>query len=125
VDCSRNLLAAGDDQKNGNRFPIGTSNRQIEAYERARQIIEKNLLGKITLVETGTNRNDPNGAWVYPIHPDANPKTVDWKQFEGDPERIREYLDYMTSANLAGYVGPEARDKFSLNDFPLALLVGL
>lgn len=104
-------------KRTGVVFQLGHQNRQIEAYERARQIIEKNLLGKITLVETGTNRNDPNGAWVYPIHPDANPKTVDWKQFEGDPERIKEYLDYMTSANLAGYVGPEARDKFSLERF--------
>lgn len=98
-------------------FQLGHQNRQIEAYERARQIIEKGLLGKITLVETGTNRNDPNGAWVYPIHKDANPKTIDWKQFEGDPNRVKEYLDYMTSAGLTKYVGPESRDKFSLERF--------
>ena len=104
-------------KRTGIVFQLGHQNRQIEAYERARQIIEKNLLGKITLVETGTNRNDPNGAWVYPIHPDASPKTIDWKQFEGDPERIKEYLDYMTSANLVKYIGPEARDKFSLERF--------
>lgn len=98
-------------------FQLGHQNRQIEAYERARQIVEKGLLGKVTLIETGTNRNDPNGAWVYPIHPDANPKTIDWKQFEGDSERIKEYMDYMTSAGLAKYVGPESRDKFSLERF--------
>src|SRR5690554_3232384 len=98
-------------------FQLGHQNRQIEAYERAAQIVEKGLLGKITLIETGTNRNDPNGAWVYPIHPDANPKTIDWQQFEGDPERIKEYMDYMTSAGLAKYVGPESRDKFSLERF--------
>ena len=98
-------------------FQLGHQNRQIEAYERARQIIEKDLLGKITLVETGTNRNDPNGAWVYAIHQDANPKTIDWKQFEGDPERVKEYMEYMTSAGLAKYVGPESRDKFSLERF--------
>src|SRR5690554_7343 len=98
-------------------FQLGHQNRQIEAYERARQIIEKGLLGKVTLIETGTNRNDPNGAWVYPIHEDANPQTIDWKQFEGDPERVKEYMEYMTSAGLAEYVGPEARDKFSLERF--------
>ncbi|MDD4650279.1 MAG: Gfo/Idh/MocA family oxidoreductase [Desulfoplanes sp.] len=98
-------------------FQLGHQNRQIEAYERARQIVENNLLGKITLIETGTNRNDPNGAWVYPIHEEANPKNIDWKQFEGDPERIKEYMDYMTSAGLAKYVGPEPRDKFSLERF--------
>ena len=58
-------------------FQLGHQNRQIEAYERAREIIEKGLLGPITLVETGTNRNDPNGAWVYDINPEANPKTID------------------------------------------------
>ncbi|WP_294083454.1 Gfo/Idh/MocA family protein [Proteiniphilum sp. UBA5384] len=98
-------------------FQLGHQNRQIEAYERARQIIEKGLLGKISLIETGTNRNDPNGAWVYPIHKDANPKTIDWKQFEGDPDRIKEYMDYMTSAGLSKYVGPDSRDKFSLERF--------
>ena len=77
-------------------FQLGHQNRQIETYNRAREIAERGLLGPITLVETSTNRNDPNGAWVYPIDPEANPKTIDWKQFEGDPERIKEYLDYMT-----------------------------
>lgn len=98
-------------------FQLGHQNRQIEAYNRARQIIEKGLLGKISLIETGTNRNDPNGAWVYPIHKDANPKTIDWAQFEGDPDRIKEYMDYMTSAGLSKYVGPESREKFSLERF--------
>lgn len=98
-------------------FQLGHQNRQIEAYERARQIIERGLLGKITLVETGTNRNDPNGAWVYPIHKDASPKTIDWEQFEGNPDKIKEYMDYMTSAGLLKYVGPESREKFSLERF--------
>ncbi|SCD20492.1 Oxidoreductase [Proteiniphilum saccharofermentans] len=98
-------------------FQLGHQNRQIEAYERARQIIERGLLGKISLVETGTNRNDPNGAWVYPIHKDASPKTIDWEQFEGNPDRIKEYMDYMTSAGLLKYVGPESREKFSLERF--------
>lgn len=98
-------------------FQLGHQNRQIEAYERAREIIEKGLLGEISLIETGTNRNDPNGAWVYDIHPDASPSSIDWKQFDGDPERIKEYMDYMTSAGLTKYIGPEARDKFSLERF--------
>ncbi|ULB33922.1 MULTISPECIES: Gfo/Idh/MocA family protein [Proteiniphilum] len=98
-------------------FQLGHQNRQIEAYERARQIIEKGLLGKVSLIETGTNRNDPNGAWVYPIHEQATSKNIDWKQFEGDTGRIKEYMDYMTSAGLLKYVGPEPREKFSLERF--------
>lgn len=98
-------------------FQLGHQNRQIETNKRGKEIIGKGLLGPITLIETSTNRNDPNGAWVYPIHADANPRTIDWKQFEGEPARVREYMDYMTSNNLAKYVGPDARDKFSLERF--------
>ena len=98
-------------------FQLGHQNRQIETYKRGKEIVEKGLLGSVTLIETSTNRNDPNGAWVYPIHPDANPRTIDWKQFEGDPDRVKEYMDYMTSNGLAKYIGPDSRDKFSLERF--------
>ena len=98
-------------------FQLGHQNRQIETNKRGKEIIQKGLLGPISLIETSTNRNDPNGAWVYPIHQDANPNTVDWRQFDGEPERIKEYLDYMTSNGLAKYLGPDKRDKFSLERF--------
>jgi predicted dehydrogenase len=98
-------------------FQLGHQGRQIEINHRAKEIIEKGLIGKVTLIEVSTNRNHPRGAWVYPIHPDANPKTVDWKQFEGDPDRVKEYMDYMTTAGLAKYIGPDSRDKFSLERF--------
>ncbi len=64
-------------------FQLGHQNRQLASHEKAREIVQKNVLGKITLVETTTNRNDPVGAWVYDIHPDASPKTIDWEQFQG------------------------------------------
>lgn len=104
-------------KNSGKVFQLGHQNRQIEAYDRAKEIIAKGLLGKVSLIEAGTNRNDPNGAWVYPIHADANPHTIDWAQFEGDPARIKEYMDYMTSAGVTRYMGPESRDKFSLERF--------
>jgi predicted dehydrogenase len=98
-------------------FQLGHQGRQIEINHRAKQMIEDGLIGKVTLMEVSTNRNDPNGAWVYPLHSEANPNTIDWKQFEGDPQRVKEYMDYMTSAGLAKYVGPDTRDKFSLERF--------
>jgi predicted dehydrogenase len=63
-------------------FQLGHQNRQLESYDKARQIVEKNVLGKITLVETTTNRNDPSGAWVYDIDPKGSPETIDWEQFQ-------------------------------------------
>lgn len=98
-------------------FQLGHQGRQIEINHRAKEIIEKGLIGKVSLVEVSTNRNDPNGAWVYPIHPEANTRNIDWKQFEGNPQRVKEYMDYMTKNGLGKYVGPENRDKFSLERF--------
>jgi predicted dehydrogenase len=63
-------------------FQLGHQNRQMESHERARQVIEKGILGPVTLVETTTNRNDPWGAWVWDIHEQGNPRTIDWEQFQ-------------------------------------------
>ena len=81
-------------------FQLGHQGRQTDSYIRAKEIIDKGLIGKVSLIEVCTNRNDPNGAWVYPLIDGASPETIDWKQFEGPEERIKEYTDYMTSNNL-------------------------
>lgn len=64
-------------------FQLGHQGRQTESYMKAREAIEKGVIGNVTLIEVTTNRNDPNGAWVYPIHEKASPETIDWKQFIG------------------------------------------
>jgi len=69
-------------KEHGIIYQLGHQGRQTESYIKAREAVEKNLLGKINLVEVCTNRNSPNGAWVYDIHPDADERTVDWNQFE-------------------------------------------
>ncbi len=87
-------------------FQLGHTGRQSASYLRAREIIEKNILGPITLVQTNTNRNSPFAAWLWPVHPKASPDTIDWKQFLGpapdhpfDPERFfqwRRWWEYGT-----------------------------
>lgn len=104
-------------KKSGIVFQLGHQGRQIEINQKAKAIIDKGLIGKVTLIEVSTNRNDPNGAWVYPIHADANPNTIDWQQFIGAEERIREYTDYMKANGLQRFIGPEAREQFSLERF--------
>ncbi|MDR0429698.1 MAG: Gfo/Idh/MocA family oxidoreductase [Tannerellaceae bacterium] len=98
-------------------FQLGHQGRQTDCYQKAEEIIGKGLLGDVNLIEVCTNRNSPNGAWVYDIIEGSNPTTIDWKQFEGDPERIKEYMDYMTKYGLERYVGPDERSKFSLERF--------
>lgn len=64
-------------------FQLGHQNRQTESYFKAKEAIQKGVIGKVNLIEVTTNRNSPGGAWVYDIHPDANEETIDWKQFIG------------------------------------------
>jgi predicted dehydrogenase len=98
-------------------FQLGHQGRQTASYQKAAEIIKNDLLGKVNLIEVCTNRNSPNGAWVYDIIDGSNPDSIDWKQFEGDEARIREYTDYMKSNGLERYMGPEDRGKFSLERF--------
>jgi len=70
-------------KESGVVFQLGHQGRQNESYLKAKEVIDQGILGKINLIEVTTNRNDPNGAWVYPIHKEANPSTIDWQQFIG------------------------------------------
>jgi predicted dehydrogenase len=98
-------------------FQLGHQGRQTASYQKAEEIIKNDLLGHVNLIQVCTNRNTPNGAWVYPIIEGSSPQSIDWKQFEGDPARISEYNDYMKSFRLERYMGPEEREKFSLERF--------
>jgi predicted dehydrogenase len=69
-------------KESGVVFQLGHQNHQSESHLIAQQVIKKNILGNITLVETTTNRNSPGGAWVWDIPKEANPRTVDWQQFQ-------------------------------------------
>lgn len=70
-------------------FQLGHQNRQLESHRKAREIVQRNVLGRVTLVETTTNRNDPAGAWVYDLLPEASAQTIDWDQFQGPaPHRV-------------------------------------
>ncbi|MFC1542219.1 Gfo/Idh/MocA family protein [Candidatus Latescibacterota bacterium] len=74
-------------KKSGVKFQLGHQGRQTDSYMMARKIIEKDILGKISLIEVTTNRNDPNGAWIYSIHHEASPMNIDWRQFLGNSQR--------------------------------------
>ncbi len=70
-------------RESGIVFQLGHQGRQTEAYNKARELIDNNVIGNVNLIEVTTNRNTPNGAWVYPIHPEAGPDTIDWPKFIG------------------------------------------
>jgi predicted dehydrogenase len=70
-------------KESGIVFQLGHQNRQTESYFKAKQAVGKGILGKINLVEVTTNRNDPVGAWVYPVDREAGHHNIDWEQFIG------------------------------------------
>lgn len=63
-------------------FQLGHQGRQTDSYIKAAEAIEKGLVGDINLIEVCTNRNSPNGAWVYKIDPRGTAETIDWEKFE-------------------------------------------
>ena len=63
-------------KETGMILQLGHQNRQVEANDKAKQIIDQGLLGPVNLVELTTNRT-PWGAWVWTIRK-ANRKTLDW-----------------------------------------------
>ena len=88
------------DSFNGSKMKLqlGHHSRAAASHEKAKEIIDNDILGPVTLVEITTNRNSPGGAWVYPIQWNsiedygqkynsknlfATPKSLDWDRWQG------------------------------------------
>ena len=69
-------------------FAVGHQHRQTQSFLTAQDVIKKNILGHISLIQANTNRNSDNGAWQYHIHKKASPQTIDWQQFLGSAPEI-------------------------------------
>jgi predicted dehydrogenase len=75
-------------QANKRIFQVGSQRVSNILYNKAAEIYASGKLGEVTYIEGHTDRNSPSGAWVYPIPPDASPKTIDWESFLRDaPQR--------------------------------------
>jgi len=78
----------GAAEKAGRILQIGSQGKSSKLQETAREIIKSGKLGQINLVRASFDRNSESGAWIYPIPPDADPKTVNWDLFLGSaPKR--------------------------------------
>ena len=69
-------------------YQLGHQITQNVIFQQAKEIIKNDILGKITLVETTTNRNTDEGAWIRDRDSKGNPKpgneqTIDWMQWLG------------------------------------------
>jgi predicted dehydrogenase len=80
--------AYGAVTKSGIVFQMGHQLPQSVIFKQAKEIIKKDILGKITLVETTTNRNSADGAWIRHLDANGKPKpgdekSIDWAQWLG------------------------------------------
>ncbi len=94
------------ERDSGQVFQVGSQGMSSLGNEKAKELYEAGAIGELNYAEGYWARNDPIGAWQYPIPPEASEETVDWEGFLGsaphrpyDPLRVfrwRNYRDYGT-----------------------------
>ena len=77
-------------EKSGRILQIGSNGMSSKLQQTARELVQSGKLGKIHLIRANYDRNSDSGAWLYPIPPDADPKSVNWEMFLG-PAPKREF----------------------------------
>ncbi len=75
------MVAAG--KKTGQIIQIGSQRVSSIICAKAKEMIASGMLGDLMMVEGTMGRNDPNGAWEYPLPTDLSPQTVDWDKWQG------------------------------------------
>src|SRR5215469_16280303 len=75
-------------QKANRIVQIGSQRVSSILYARAKEIYDSGRLGEVYAIQASWDRNNPGGAFVSPIPPDANEQTIDWNEFlVGAPKR--------------------------------------
>jgi predicted dehydrogenase len=79
-------------------YQLGHQLPQSAIFQQAKEIIDKNILGKICLIETTTNRNNASGAWIRDRDSEGklkpgDEKSIDWAQWLGDAPKVPFSLD--------------------------------
>ncbi len=72
----------------GRLLQVGSEGKSSLVTAKAREIVKSGALGKINMVRAVNYRNTAEGAWRYPIPPDASTQTVDWPRFVGSAPKI-------------------------------------
>ena len=92
---------------------VGSQGVSSVTEQKARDLIRSGKLGQITMIRAAYNRNTAGGAWIYPIPPDASPKTVNWEMFLGPaPKRPFSLERFFRWRCYSDYSGGIATDLF-------------
>jgi predicted dehydrogenase len=115
------IIAA--EKKSGKVLQVGSGGSSSMLTAKAKELIKEGAIGKVNMVRMANNRNSASGAWVYPIAPDASPKTIDWERFLGPaPKRAYDPAVFFRWRCWWEYSGGVATDLFvhlltSLHEF--------
>jgi predicted dehydrogenase len=100
-------------KKNRAAFQVGSQGSSSVLSQKAKEIVASGRLGQVTMVRAFYNRNTASGAWIYPIPPDASPKTVNWEMFLGPaPKRNFSLERFFRWRCYKDYSGGIATDLF-------------
>jgi len=76
------------EKRNKRIVQIGSQRPSSVIYAKAREIVASGQLGEVCLVEGMMGRNNPEGAWQYPLPPGLSPQNLDWDTWLGTAPKI-------------------------------------
>lgn len=76
------IIAA--EKRSGKVLMVGSGGKTTTLVAKARELVAQGALGPVRQIRMVNHRNTKEGAWVYPIPPDASPATIDWPRFLGN-----------------------------------------
>jgi predicted dehydrogenase len=104
IDEGHNIIRI--EKETNSVLQVGSQGMSGIYSAKARELYKSGIIGDLVMVEIFNDRYSAEGAWQYPIPPDASPETIDYDTFLGsapktefDPIRFfrwRNYQDYGT-----------------------------
>ena len=70
-------------QRHKRMCTVGSQRVSNILYAKAKEIWDSGRLGMVDTIMAAWDRNTDSGAWVYPIDPNCNEKTLDWNAWVG------------------------------------------